>query len=388
MTPGEPGGVYDLKAPIRWQVSVTGVPLHTAIEARYEVLKDGAAKAVKIGDIHFDAGRGIIETSLNEPGTLMVDLTARIGDKRFTKQVGAAVAPQRIRPSVPRPQDFDTFWKAKIDALHSVPMNPQLEPVDVEKGVDYCKVRMDNIRGTHIYGQLAKPKRPGKLPAMLVVQWAGVYGLNHWFAVGPANEGWLTLNIMPHDLPFDKPPAFYDEAAKTTLRDYPRIGSDSRETSYFLRMMLGCYRAADFLAASPDWDGKTLLVCGVSQGGYQSLVTAALHPKITAMIAVAPGGCDITAPLAGRGDSFPFLLSGWPRAANQEAVVEAGRYYDVVNFASRIKCPALVSLGLIDTVCWPVGIYAAYNQIPGPKELVVLPTPRMTVPAIRVARPA
>ena len=63
------------------------------------------------------------------------------------------------------------------------------------------------------------------------------------------------------------------------------------------------------------------------------------------MIAIAPGGCDITAPLAGRGDSFPYFLSGWPRAANQEAVVEAGRYYDVVNFASRIKCPALVSLG-------------------------------------------
>ena len=61
-------------------------------------------------------------------------------------------------------------------------------------------------------------------------------------------RGWLTLNIMPHDLPFDKPPAFYDEAAKTTLKDYPRIGSDNRETSYFLRMMLGCYRAGGLLA--------------------------------------------------------------------------------------------------------------------------------------------
>ena len=45
----------------------------------------------------------------------------------------------------------------------------------------------------------------------------------------------------------------------------------------------------------------------------------------------------------------------------------------MVNFAPRIKCPALVSLGLIDTVCRPTGIYAAFNQIPGPKELVVLP---------------
>jgi cephalosporin-C deacetylase-like acetyl esterase len=102
------------------------------------------------------------------------------------------------------------------------------------------------------------------------------------------------------------------------------------------------------------------------------LVTAALHPKVTAMMAIAPGGCDITGPLAGRGDSFPNLLSGWPRPASQQAIAEAGRYYDAVNFASRIKCPAFVSLGLIDTACRPTGIYAAYNQLAGPKELLVL----------------
>ncbi|MGA2031341.1 MAG: acetylxylan esterase [Thermoguttaceae bacterium] len=138
-------------------------------------------------------------------------------------------------------------------------------------------------------------------------------------------------------------------------------------------MFLGCYRAADYLVRHPDWDGKTLLVFGVSQGGYQSLVTAALHPQITAMMAIAPGGCDITGPLAGRGDSFPSLLSGWPRPANQQAIMEAGRYFDVVNFAPRIKCPAFVSVGLIDAVCRPTGIYAAFNQVPGRKELLVLP---------------
>ncbi len=373
VTPENASGVYRLKEPIRWRVEVSGVKPDTVIEARYAICKDGAAKPIEAGVVRLDAGRGAVETALNEPATLMVNVSAKIGGTLFVKQAGAAVAPEGIRPSMPRPADFDAFWKAKIESLRAVPMNAQVERVEGEKRVDYFKVRMDNIRGTHVYGQLAKPKRAGKFPAMLVVQWAGVYGLNPWFAVGPASEGWLTLNIMPHDLPFDKPKAFYDEAAKTTLKDYPHIGKESRETSYFLRMFLGCYRAADFLAEHPDWDGKTLLVSGVSQGGYQSLVTAALHPKITAMIAVAPGGCDITAPLAGRGDSFPSLLSGWPRAANQQAVVEAGRYFDVVNFAPRIKCPALVSLGLIDTVCRPAGIYAAFNQIAGPKEVLVLP---------------
>jgi cephalosporin-C deacetylase len=42
----------------------------------------------------------------------------------------------------------------------------------------------------------------------------------------------------------------------------------------------------------------------------------------------------------------------------------------VVNFASRIRAPALVSMGFIDEVCPAVGIWTAFNQIPGVKEAV------------------
>lgn len=374
VTPDKPAGVYRLKEPIRWRVEVADAKHGAAVELRYEILKDGATPPVKTGTIRLDAGRGVIETSCDEPAAVMVKVSGDVGGKKLAREAGAAVVGEQIRPSRPRPDDFDAFWKAKIDELKAVPMNARSERVEVDPAVDYFKLRMDNIRGTHLYGQLAKPRRAGKFPAMLVVQWAGVYGLERGFAVWPAREGWLTLNVMPHDLPFDKPKKFYEEAAKSTLKDYFRIGSGSRETSYFLRMFLGCYRAADYLVEHPNWDGKTLLVFGVSQGGYQSLATAALHPQITAMMAIAPGGCDITGPLAGRGDSFPYFLSVWPRPANQEAIAETGRYFDAVNFASRIKCPAFVSLGLVDTVCRPTGIYAAFNQVCSQKkELLVLP---------------
>jgi cephalosporin-C deacetylase-like acetyl esterase len=45
-------------------------------------------------------------------------------------------------------------------------------------------------------------------------------------------------------------------------------------------------------------------------------------------------------------------------------------YFDVVNFASRIKAPVLAAIGFIDTTCPPAGIWTALNQIPGPKEVV------------------
>jgi cephalosporin-C deacetylase-like acetyl esterase len=188
----------------------------------------------------------------------------------------------------------------------------------------------------------------------------------------PAGQGWLVLNISAHDLPIDQPPAFYQKESQGPLKDYAAIGNDDRETSYFLRMYLSCYRAAQYLAERPDWDGKTLLVTGGSQGGLQALMTAGLHPRIAAAIANVPAGCDLTGPKAGRSPGWPMWY--WKtEGKDANKVIEASRYYDVVNFASHITCPILVGIGLIDQTCPPAGIFAALNQVKGFKEEILLP---------------
>ena len=50
--------------------------------------------------------------------------------------------------------------------------------------------------------------------------------------------------------------------------------------------------------------------------------------------------------------------------------MQTALYFDAVNFASRIKAATLVSMGFIDTIAPPAGIWAAINQISGPKEAV------------------
>ena len=52
---------------------------------------------------------------------------------------------------------------------------------------------------------------------------------------------------------------------------------------------------------------------------------------------------------------------------------ETARYFDTANFASRITARSLVGLGFIDDVSAPAGIWAVYNQIRGPKEIVPMP---------------
>ncbi len=98
VTPENPSGLYRIKAPVRWQVDLTDVNADTPVEARYEVCKDGAAKPIKTGNISLKAGHGLVEISLDEPCALMVNVSAKIGNKRLEKQAGAAVAPSRSAP--------------------------------------------------------------------------------------------------------------------------------------------------------------------------------------------------------------------------------------------------------------------------------------------------
>ena len=44
-----------------------------------------------------------------------------------------------------------------------------------------------------------------------------------------------------------------------------------------------------------------------------------------------------------------------------------------MNLAARVTPPGLFSVGLMDTICPPSTVYAAYNHYAGPKEMVVYP---------------
>jgi hypothetical protein len=58
--------------------------------------------------------------------------------------------------------------------------------------------------GSKAHGYLAKPSRQGKLPALIQLQYAGVYALNARAAAQRGAEGWLFLNVDSHDkLPSD-----------------------------------------------------------------------------------------------------------------------------------------------------------------------------------------
>lgn len=358
-TPYKTSGIYAVGEKVGWTVSkVQG----TRVDNYAYAIKKNNQVVIKTGMLDLSTGRPSIEVTLDEPAMVYVEISSPGGE---TFAVGAAVAPERLQPSALRPVDFDTFWKSKIKMLRAIPENTILTPSDSGlPDVDYATIKMDHINGTHVYGQLAKPKRKGKFPALIIFQWASPpYPLQKQWVTDHAAKGWLVLNIEPHDVLIDQPPSYYSSLPQE-LKNYQSIGQDDRDRNYFLQMYLADFRAVDYLAKRSDWDGKTLVVMGTSMGGQQSLCVAGLNSKVTHVIVNEPAGCDSNGPLHGRASGYP----NWP--SDNPRVIETALYFDVVNFASRIKATSLVAMGFTDTVAPPVGIWTAFNQIKGPKEAV------------------
>ena len=364
-TPYHANGIYPLGEKLGW--TVTRIEGASGRDHFNYVIRKNGLELLRRGSLDLSSGKATIEEVVNEPCMIYVEvmpegtaeLPAPVGadpKKPPFASVGAAVVPNRIQPSAPRPADFDAFWAAKLKALREVPLNPVLRSVASNvPGVEMSAVKVDSL-GSQMHGYIARPQREGKFPALVMYQGAGVSALRPAGATTHAAEGWLVLDVDAHD----KEP----DVATGPPRDYQTISNTDREKSYFLGMYLRDTRAIDYITTRPDWDGKTIVIVATSQGGQQGIVTAGLNPdRITALLVNEPSGGDTNGELHGHRAAYP----DWP--SNDSKAMQAGLYFDTVNFAPLIKAPTLASMGFIDTVApLSVTVWSALNQITGPKE--------------------
>ncbi len=318
---------------------------------------------------------------LSRPGFLQCAVSySPQGGKPVRALAAAAVSPLKIGASLPPPEDFDAFWKAQKAALAGIPMKAELTEVP-GRDLPVFDVQI-TCDGAPVSGYFAKPKdaKPKSCPIVLWVHGAGVRSSSLGNAVSGAAKGMLSMDINAHGIPNGKPAKFYKDLSDGKLRSYRHEGRENRDTVYFKGMFLRLVRAIDFLTAQPEWDGRTVAVVGHSQGGYQALVAGGLDSRVTFIGSGVPAGCDHSGAVADR-------IAGWPKLVPLKdgkpdaRILEAARYVDAMNFASRCKAEAIMSVGFIDTVCPPTSCYAAYNQLKGPKRMLNEPAMKHAAPA-------
>lgn len=315
-----------------------------------QILKDGKLK---------------LSSTMKEPGFLRCRVVAYVDGKKYEDMATVGYAVEKIKPMTKNPEDFEAFWNNSIEEARKTPLDSRmiLLPEKCTSTLNVYEVSFQNERwGSRIYGILTVPKKEGKYPAILRVPGAGVRPYNG-FSLG---DDIITLEIGIHGVSVTMPQVIYNNLKDGPLNLYNRINMNKRDSHYFKRVYIGCIRSVDFIYSLPQFDGETVGVTGGSQGGALSIVTAGLDFRIKFLAAYYPALCDHAGYLNKRAGGWPHYYRD---AEPQPNEMETLAYFDVVNFAQRVRVPGWYTWGFNDTVCPPTSMHAAYNVIPGEKHL-------------------
>jgi cephalosporin-C deacetylase len=300
------------------------------------------------------------------------------------------------RTSTPEPAELDRWWRERLDQARAVAREPVLTryeagtyaPVQVYD-TEFSGAGGDRIRAWYLRpaggpdpaapvvvkfigygGGRGLPSEHALLPALgyalLVMDTRGQGGRWSTGATGDHADGW-------HAGP---------EYATVMTRGIARP-----EDYYYTRLFTDAVRAVETACALAG--AARVAVTGVSQGGGLSLAAAALVPERVAVChADVPFLCDIQraitlAPQAPYTEVPEFL-------AHQVDLIPAAldtlRYVDCALLARRITARCLLSAGLMDMICPPSTVFAAYNEITAGKDISVHPFTGHAVPQAHVER--
>jgi cephalosporin-C deacetylase len=166
-------------------------------------------------------------------------------------------------------------------------------------------------------------------------------------------------------------------------------GIEDPANYYYTRLFVDAVRAVDCVAGLAGVDATRIAVSGASQGGGQALAAAALAGDLVRVChADVPFLCDIQRAVT-LANTRPYTEVADFLAQHIELVSTALntlRYVDCALLARRITADCLLSVALMDEICPPSTVFAAYNEINAAKDIAVFPFSGHVVPKAHVER--
>jgi len=280
------------------------------------------------------------------------------------------------RPERHEPADFDAFWESTLTAARAAAQAPSFVPVSVPLlGVEVFDVTFSGAGGSPVRGWLVLPRhREGPLPCVVeFIGYGGGRGLPHeWLTWASAGYAHLVMDTRGQGSAWrsgDTPDT--DSGGQPHAPGFMTLGILDPQTYYYRRVYTDAARAVDTARSHGAVDPTRIAVTGGSQGGGLAIAAAGLVPDVTACLPDVPFLCHFERALRIT-DSFPYgeiaqFLRVHRGAAEQVRGTLA--YFDGMHLAARARATALFSLGMMDDVCPPSTVYAAYNHYGGEKEI-------------------
>lgn len=281
------------------------------------------------------------------------------------------------RPPRQEPDDFDAFWQSTLAEARAHALEARFEPVDYGLAtLETLDVTFNGYGGQPIKGWLLLPRqRAGRLP--VVVEYIGYGGgrgfPTDWLLWSSAGLAHLVMDTRGQGSAWQKgdTPDLAPEGVQPHFPGFMTAGVLSPATYYYRRVFTDAVRAVEAARSHPAVDGDRVVVTGGSQGGGIALAVAGLEPSVTACLPDVPFLCHYrrAAEITDVNPYHEIARYCLVHRDKVDVVFNTLAYFDGVNFATRARAPALFSVGLMDDVCPPSTVFAAYNYYAGPKDI-------------------
>ena len=283
------------------------------------------------------------------------------------------------RPEIREEPDFDTFWDETLADSRKYPMSASFQPVSHPFDyLDIYDVSFPGFEGQPVKAWFLRPRGAKEaLPCLIeYIGYGGGRSLPHeWLTMASAGMAHFVMDTRGQGAAWssgDTP----DIETRPEGGQHPGFmtrGIDSKEQYYYRRLITDAVRAFDCVTARQDIDSDRIAVGGVSQGGGLSLAVAGLVPDIQIVLPDVPFLCHFHRALRIT-DSHPYSeIKDYLKIhrLKSEKVHRTLSYFDGANFSKRAGTKALFSTSLMDDICPPSTVFAAYNNYAGEKDIQV-----------------
>ncbi len=285
------------------------------------------------------------------------------------------------KPERNEPIDFLDFWKQTVVETRQLELKPVFEAVDYGlRTLETYDVTFSGYGGVRVKGWLILPRqRSGPVPCLVrYVGYGGGRGFptDHllWASMGYAELIMDTRGQGSAWSKGDTPDP--DDSATPQFPGFMTRGILDKRSYYYRRVFIDALRAIETALAHPSIDPSRLGVIGGSQGGGISLAAAGLSPTllndaVKVCLPDVPFLCHYRRATE-MIDTNPYgEISNFckTRRDNIDTVFNTLAYFDGVNFSAHAKARTLFSVGMMDTICPPSTVYAAYNHYQGEKDI-------------------
>ena len=282
-------------------------------------------------------------------------------------------------PDLPVPLDLDDFWAATLAESRALSWSPEVTPVSTGLTlVDTYDVTFAGFDGQPVRSWLHVPTgADSPLPTVVrYLGYGGGRGLSHevsaWTLAGYAC---LTMDTRGQGSAWS-PGDTADSAG--SLPSYPGFmtrGIADPLTYYYRRLYTDAVLAVEAARTLPLVEAARVSVTGTSQGGGLALAVSALATDLAAVMPDVPFLSDF--PRAAQiADTEPYVEIVRYLRVHRDQVQRAFAtlaYFDCAVLVRRSSAPALFSVALMDQICPPSTVYAAFNAYAGPKQIVEYP---------------